>query len=183
MPKAIAVVISDIHFNLHTLPIASKALSSAVNTANDLNLPLVIAGDLNDTKAIIRAEVANKLIDILRSARTPVYILVGNHDRINEREHEHGLNYLKPYANIVDEPSMLENEDVFLVPYFNNPQLIKTSDVIPYGVILIMHQGFQGALMGDYVLDKTSISPEVVKNHTVISGHYHKHQTIGTVTY
>jgi DNA repair exonuclease SbcCD nuclease subunit len=37
--------------------------------------------------------------------------------------------------------------------------------------------------MGDYIQDKTSIDPELVKDFTVISGHYHRHQTIGTVTY
>jgi DNA repair exonuclease SbcCD nuclease subunit len=187
----IAVITSDIHFNLNTLPIASKALRAALTKAEDLKVPLIIAGDLHDTKAIIRAEVMNELIYILASARTPVYILVGNHDLCNERGPVHGLEYLDPYATIVDSPRILSMgglPDFFLcihlIPYYSDLNKLKQyiATLTP-GPLMIMHQGFRGAYMGDYIQDKTSISVDAVKDFTVISGHYHRHQTLGTVTY
>jgi hypothetical protein len=46
-----------------------------------------------------------------------------------------------------------------------------------------MHQGFKGAFMGEYVVDKTSIDPSEVADYNVITGHYHRRQKIGTVQY
>lgn len=180
--KPIAVCISDIHFNINTLPLASAALSAALKKAEELKIPLIIAGDLNDTKAIIRAEVANALILILKDTKVKIHIIVGNHDLINEKGFENGLNYLSPYANIIHDQNDFFNlkDNVFLIPYKSSPP---KSFPFSKGSVLIMHQGFMGAQMGDYIQDKTSIDPELVKDFTVISGHYHRHQTLGTVTY
>ncbi len=185
MSKPIAVCISDIHFNLNTLPLASSALRSALKKAEDLRVPLIIAGDLNDTKAIIRAEAANEIISILCEAQIPVYILVGNHDLINEKGLHNGLNYLKPYARIVNIPTYTSpTKNLLLIPYYSDStQLVSFLKYAEPNAILIMHQGFLGAAMGDYIQDKSSIDPVIVKDFKVISGHYHRHQTIGTVTY
>lgn len=181
----IAVLISDIHFNITTLPLAHESLLCAILKAESLKVPLVIAGDLNDTKAIIRAEVANSLIDLIGNSKAKVHILVGNHDLINEKGSDNGLNYLAPYAHIVSRPFHL-NPQTLLIPYQNNLEDLRkilSYYKNPHLKTLIMHQGFQGASMGDYVQDKTSIEPDAVKEYKVISGHYHRHQTIGTVTY
>lgn len=188
MIKPKAILISDIHFNLNTLPLASQALCAAIETANRLQVPLIIAGDLHDTKAIIRAEVANRLIELLSEAKVKTFILVGNHDLINEKAHFHGLNYLKPYATIIDSQTYLAQHGMILIPYMtDSDQLLSLIKALPRGSngckLLIMHQGFRGAWMGDYIQDKTSIDIEAVKDFTVYSGHYHRHQTIGTVTY
>lgn len=182
----IAVVISDIHFNRHTLPLASAALESAINKASELGVPLVIAGDLHDEKDIIRGKVANALISLLKLATTEVYVLVGNHDLLNEKDKEHGLNYLSPYAKIIHYPDsyLLKGTQVYFIPYQSNSDDLKAIlHTPPKDSILIMHQGFLGAYMGDYIQDKSSISTDLVKDFKVISGHYHKHQTIGSVTY
>lgn len=181
--EPLAVLISDIHFNINNITLAATALKMAISEADKLNVPLVIAGDLHDTKAIIRAEVANVLIQTFQYTGVPTYIMVGNHDLINEKHHEHGLNYLRPYViGVVD--SIAAHRGMLFIPYQSSPEKLKAvlSD-IPQGSIIIMHQGFLGANMGDYAQDKTSISPDLVKNYKVFSGHYHRHQTIGTVTY
>lgn len=183
MSFPICIVISDVHFNINTLPLASAALGKAIEAANDAKLPLVIAGDLNDTKAIIRAEVANELLKLLSKAKTQVYILVGNHDLINEKDTPHGLNYLaSKNVHIIDKVTTLKHFS--LIPYQpTNQAFINVISVIPSNSLVIAHQGFQGAFMGEYVQDKSSVPIEAVKAHKVISGHYHRHQTIGTVTY
>ncbi len=185
MKKPVFIAISDIHFSVPNLELASKSLQAALSKAEELNIPLIIAGDLNDTKAIIRAEVANALIRILKPAKVRVYILEGNHDKVNEKGKEHGLNYLRPYATIIDEPDIFTFNftEIHLIPYMSDSSRLILPTPNAFTKILVMHQGFRGAFMGDYIQDKSSISTDVVKDYTVISGHYHRHQTLGTVTY
>lgn len=186
MTKPLAVLISDIHFTIPNIELASESLSAAIDCANDLDVPLVIAGDLNDSKDIIRAKVANRLIELLKRAQTDVILMVGNHDLINEKGKEHGLNYLAPYVVIAEQcgTTSILGENVGIFPYQSSSEELKEKlSRVPKGSILIMHQGFLGASMGDYVQDKSSLDPELVKDFTVISGHYHRHQTLGTVTY
>lgn len=184
MSKPIAVLISDIHFNIHTLELAAASLLKAQFKANLLDVPLVIAGDLLDTKAIIRAEVANKLVQMLSVKDAPdTIIMVGNHDLINEKGKEHALNFLKPYATIIDCPQegSLKGTRVLMIPYQSDPQVIiniLSDEEYPSPPLVIMHQGVQGSLMGDYVVDKSALPKEVFENYRVISGHYHPRQDI-----
>lgn len=179
-PKA--VLISDIHFSLKNLEPASNVLKQAIFRAEASQIPLIIAGDLQDTKALIRAEVANRLLQIVSGAEIPIYLIVGNHDLVNEKGKEHALNYLSPYVSLVS--SIVEVEGLTLIPYMSDVSALETSlSKFRKGSILVMHQGFLGAQMGEYVKDDSSINPELFKDFTVISGHYHKHQQIGTVTY
>lgn len=178
MKNEIAVLISDIHFKLETLELASSALSAAVEASNVKSIPLIICGDLLDQKPIIRAECANKIIEILQLAKQKVFILVGNHDLINESGKAHSLNFLKPYAMVIEAPTPLLG-NITLFPYYSDVeelrQILKT---IPKKSTLIMHQGMLNADMGHYIQDKSALSPEDVKDFRVISGHYHKSQDI-----
>ena len=185
--KPIAVCISDIHFNINNLKLSSVALQAAVAKANDLGVPLVIAGDLNDTKAIIRAEVANAIIPILEQCEYKPFALVGNHDMINEKGQEHGLNYLKPYAIVVDRPRVLpvSGSPLAMIPYYSNPKELEFYlGTTPSDALVIMHQGVKGGDMGDYFQDHSAIDVSLLDRFkAVISGHYHRHQTIGKLTY
>lgn len=183
--KPLFVAISDVHFSMNNLHTASKALITACQHAERLKVPLVIAGDLNDTKAIIRAEVANQLISIMKYSTCRKFILVGNHDLVNEKASEHSLNFLAPYATIVDEPRVfMELPEVFFIPYQSNTEkLLRILDAPRTEKIYVMHQGFKGAFMGDYSVDKSSIDVSQVAHAKVFSGHYHRHQNLGTVTY
>lgn len=187
MSRPLAVCISDIHFSVPNLSIASAALRAAKKRANELDVSLIIAGDLHDTKAIIRGEVANELIRILsREDRDSTYILVGNHDLINQKAAEHSLNFLRPYAGIVDKPgtSIVNGEQVAFIPYqADNQNVIDYARTLPPGTITIMHQGVTGADMGDYVSDPSAMNVEHLSHLRCYSGHYHRHQTIGTLTY
>jgi DNA repair exonuclease SbcCD nuclease subunit len=187
MSKPLFVAISDIHFNINNLDIAVKALSAAFDTASELNIPLVIAGDLHDTKAIIRGEVANTLLSMSSYySEVTTYILTGNHDLLNEKNDEtSGLIYLHgDGTTLIDSPQLIDDIGVFAIPYQNTNQRFQDAiQSAPIGSIVVCHQGIKGAFMGDYQQDKTSVTPEITKDFKVISGHYHRHQTIGTVTY
>jgi DNA repair exonuclease SbcCD nuclease subunit len=183
MSKPIAVLIGDIHYNINTLLLADKAMRMAVEKANTLQIPLVVVGDLHDTKANMRGECVNAMLDTFAELSVDLncYILVGNHDKINEKSDEHSLNFLRDRATIVDLPcKLLGFPDNFrFVPYYSDADELRTYlKAIPKGSTLIMHQGIQGSNSGEYYQDKSALKPEDVAGMRVISGHYHARQTI-----
>lgn len=179
MSKPAAVLISDIHFTPATLELASWALTAAQRKAKNLNVPLVICGDTLDTKAVVRAECSNALIKILNCDAAPkTYILVGNHDRLNEKGKEHALNFLKPYCTVVENHlAALTGIDLF--SYFANLDELKDAlSYVPKDYTIIMHQGVTSAAPGHYSHDKTAAPAEWFADYRVVSGHYHARQDI-----
>ncbi len=180
MSKPKAVLISDVHYSLATLELADAAMRQAIKTANDLEVPLIVCGDLHDSKANMRGECVNAMLETIKLCFVRPYILVGNHDKIHEKSQEHSLNFLAPYANIEDTISFNKRLGLHFIPYQSNPQ-----DFISYvqqkvydDDLIIAHQGLVGSLSGDYIQDKSAVSPDFTWNVTVISGHYHERQTI-----
>lgn len=200
MPKPIAVLISDVHYSVQTLELADKAMRMAINKANDLHVPLVVAGDLHDTKANMRGECVKALratfktfnvvdIDPLYEGdpTSKPYILRGNHDAFNEKSTDHSLECLEDLAHIVGHPGFynelhtINGNSIHLIPYHHDPEeLRKYLKKVDKGSCIIMHQGIEGSNAGDYIQDKSAINHEDVKDFRVISGHYHQRQDIKT---
>lgn len=179
MSKPIAVLISDIHYNIHTLPLADKATRMAINKAYELNVPLIVAGDLHDTKANLRGECVNAMVNTFAKDTPAKYILVGNHDKINEKAEENSLNFLENPSFVISNPEYEEYLGLYLIPYQHEVEKLKTYlKTIPKSSTVIMHQGLTGSNMGDYIQDKSAISVNDVAGLRVISGHYHNRQTI-----
>lgn len=184
MSRLIAIAISDVHVSLNTREIAISALKQALSKAEENNIPLIIAGDLHDTKAILRGECINSLIQLFKDAKVPLKVLIGNHDKLNEKGEGHSLEFLRPYVDIIDKPRFDKECGVGFIPYqSSNEAFLSYRNMFTIGDILVVHQGFLGAHMGEYIKDESSVNPDDVANFTVISGHYHKHQSLGTVTY
>ena len=190
MKRPIFVAISDVHFTLNTLSLATEAFKSAIDKAAELNVPLIDCGDLTNDKAILRAEVMNQLLDLANYSeykKVQVVALVGNHSLLNEKvAGVHALNFLSHKWDIVDKSitGKFGNRFVCFIPYqSNSEEVARIAKETPKDFIVVMHQGVRGAFMGDYIQDKSSIDPELLKDFTVFSGHYHRHQTVGTVTY
>lgn len=196
--KPIAVLISDVHYNLQTLKLADASMRQAIQKANDLYVPLIVAGDLHDTKANMRGECVNAMLDTFNLCTQPVYILRGNHDSINEKSEDSSLNFLER-EDISDEcngvyttPRIIINKlgfynelgaingnSVWLFAYHSSVDSLRAKiRTIDKGSCVIMHQGLQSSNMGDYIQDKSAITPQDVAGLRVISGHYHARQTI-----
>lgn len=176
--KPIAVLTSDIHYNLNTLEIADKALNQSVDKANELKVPLIIAGDLHDSKANIRAECVKTIRSTLRRANSPPYLIVGNHSLVNERSSDHALHFLSDIGPIIDKP-VYQHKLGYLIPYYSDTDALRTYlKTLPKKSQLIMHQGIQGSNSGEYIQDKSAITKDDVAGFRVISGHYHNRQTI-----
>lgn len=199
MTKPLAVLISDIHYSIPTLELADAAMRQAIAKANDLNVPLIVAGDLHDTKANLRGECINAMLSTFSEHATEVFILIGNHDKINEKSENHALNFLKkqgefvedydrntqyPSITIVDQPEFtnefsLNANSPWFIPYQHDPEEFKhILTKIDKDSLIIMHQGISGSLPGEYTHDKTAIPKEWLTDYRVISGHYHTRQDI-----
>lgn len=194
----IAVLISDIHFTVNTLIEAHTSFLRAQFKAKMLSVPLVIAGDTLDSKAVMRAECVNRLLSLVSVKDAPEMIfLVGNHDLCNEKGKEHSLNFLKPFATIIETPQygMLLETEVALIPYQSDKEQIanflryhededhskEENDFLRTKhreTIVIMHQGITGSNSGEYFQDHTALNKEDLAGFRVISGHYHARQTI-----
>lgn len=177
MPKPKAVLISDIHYNTSTLPVADAALRLAVRKASSLCVPLIIAGDLHDTKAIVRGECIKAIMETLKDG---AIVIPGNHCMINSHGTEHALEFLRDRCEVIDRPFFHKWLNLWLVPYHHNNEDLQKflRDTASSGQTLIMHQGVMGADMGHYIQDKTSLPKEAFADFRVISGHYHKRQDI-----
>lgn len=178
-PKPIvAVIINDIHYDLPTLEPADASLNQAINKANELNVNLIIAGDLHNTKANLRAECINRMMITFRRCVSNIYLSIGNHDRINEKSPEHALKFLSGYSEIISKPYHFGNK-IHIIPYYHDPEELRAYlKTLPKHATLIMHQGIVGSNSGEYIQDKSAITKDDVAGFRVISGHYHARQDI-----
>lgn len=187
--KPIAVIISDVHYSLPTLELADAAMLQAIYKAHELDVPLIVAGDLHDTKANMRAECVNAMLKTF-SKPDLCYIIRGNHDQINEKSTEHALPFLNRSndyntVEVIDEPTVIQVipsfKDLYLIPYHHDVEALRAYlKTVPKGSTLIMHQGLNGSESGEYIQDRSALNPEDVEDFRVISGHYHRHQDIKT---
>jgi len=178
MSKAIAVLISDVHYSLATVKLADAAMNLAIEKANELLVPLIVTGDLHDTKANIRGECIKAMLATFNQCKLKPIVITGNHDLINERSKEHSLEFLKVCCHVVDEP--IHMMDRYFIPYMHDIVALKAHlKTIPAGSTILMHQGLLGSNTGEYFNDKTALNPnDDLASYRVISGHYHTRQTI-----
>lgn len=182
MSKPTAVLISDIHYNINTLSLADAALRQAVVKAAELKIPLIVAGDLHDTKALLRAECIAAIIDTFDygfKLGVNSYVIVGNHDLQNEKGQADALAFLEGATTLVREPLGVPGVG-YLLPYYTDSEKLRAVLNTRPAKTLIMHQGVMGAAMGHYVKDTSSLPPEAFEDFRVVSGHYHKAQDIKT---
>lgn len=179
MNKPIAVILGDIHFTVPTLELATSAVAQAKSMALSLGVPLILNGDTLDSKAIVRGECANRLIELFGGTIADIIVNTGNHDLINEKGSEHVLNFLKPYCDVIQSKVYIERIQSYVIPYQTSPQALQSIlDGIPKGSRLIMHQGVQSAYLGHYTQDKTSLPQDSFADFRVIASHYHRRQDI-----
>jgi hypothetical protein len=180
MRSPTAVLISDVHYSLKTYHIADQAFRMAIDKAAELGVPLIDCGDLTNDKAILRGEVIKTIISTMLYAAdkgVKVYCLVGNHSLWNEKGSEHSLHFLTPYAIIISQPTTVDGFN--FIPYQTSCEgMLAALKLFPSGSMIFAHQGVQGAWMGDYVQDRTSLPKETFADYRILSGHYHRAASI-----
>lgn len=173
--QPLAVLISDVHFTVQTLPLADFAFRMAIDKAAELGVPLIDCGDLTNDKAVLRAEVVNALVETMRYAEAkcvPVKLLVGNHSLLNEKGSDHALRFLEPYAEVISAPVAIGR--LGFIPYQSTSSAFYAAfDKFTPGSILIVHQGMKSGKMGHYLQDSSAVDPAVLRGFRTIGGHYH----------
>lgn len=185
--RPIAVLISDIHYNINTLELADKSLRMAINRASQLGVELYLCGDTHDTKDLMRGKVVNQMIETFKWAQQTgvrVNVLVGNHDRLHEKSPAHALEFLREYVELQEDPVYYSSEGLGLIPYCATQEEFKTAlSSFPKGFTILIHQGVKGGNQGHYIQDHSAVTVEDLQGYRTIGGHYHNHHTIGNHTF
>lgn len=181
------VLINDVHFSLKNLDLSSRALKAALDKANQLGTYLVVGGDLHDTKVNLRSECIRAMREILGTAELTPFVMVGNHDRDNEKADPHALTFLEDLVNLIwAAPHFDRNLNLYMVPYCHDQeQFKKWIEEAPSSSVPYVHQGVNGAFMGEYIIDRSSVDPSLFDRfkYGAYSGHYHRKQKVGNLTY
>lgn len=189
---------TDIHMKHSNLSLTEELFRFVETTLKERNLEyLIITGDLNDTKSIIRSECFVQLRKFFERTETflQTFILVGNHDMHNPKDMSfgHSLEILKdiPNVSVIDEPQLVAFDggmEVKFIPYTeDNKMLMKELKNKEGAKYLFCHNGIAGAqLNAKGSFDDFSISSaQYTKFDRVFVGHYHNYHELenGKITY
>jgi DNA repair exonuclease SbcCD nuclease subunit len=148
----------------------------------------VILGDVLHTHERLNTIPFNSACEFIKrvSDLAPTYVLVGNHDQINNQQFlntNHWMNPLKEWDNVTIVDTVVSKQmgdnTFYFVPYvptgrFN--EALDTADGWRDASCIFAHQEFFGCKMGAIVSVDGDKWPEI--NPYVVSGHIHSRQTI-----
>lgn len=150
---------------------------------------VVILGDLTEAKDRHNAATVNRLVDGIAGISCPVYVLMGNHDYIDEATPYFG--FLKHTKNVryISKPMTLNVGDarVLFLPHTRKPEEVWFKYLNlerPTYQFILAHMTVTGARTptGE---ELSGVSMKLVRKlgRPVISGDIHKQQTVGVVEY
>jgi len=153
---------------------------------------ICFVGDWHEVRSSINVftlkysyEMAKKINDL----GLPVYFIIGNHDLYHRSNRDvYSVHPFREFENfiMIDEPTIVENigEGVLLCPYLFHEEYPKLAEYknIP---LWIGHFEFKGFVVTGYnITMKSGPDHEDFKQQRrILSGHFHKRQTTGNVTY
>lgn len=183
------LVIGDIHIrsdNLHLIDILEKQIVDY--THRHKFECIVFLGDILHTHEKLYTQPLNRACKLFEnlSRLSHVYILVGNHDLINNQQFlsdQHWLNILKnkPNITVVDTVVVetINNLQTIFVPYVPPGRFIEALEITqtPWkqANLIFAHQEFKGCKMGAIVSNHGDEWP--LDYPKIISGHIHDRQT------
>ena len=155
-------------------------------TLEVVGLPCIWTGDMLDTKELIRGKCMNSLLSYFAQSKLQHVILVGNHDYFNLECEEHSLEPLKLLSNVhvIDEPTVLN--DMVFVPYIHDQEKLRNvlREYANPNRVLFAHLELTDFDFGNgYLCTKGLSLADVSGYKRVVSGHFHKYQTKGNLTY
>ena len=201
------VIIGDPHFKTSNIKDCNDFINKIEQTTIEENPNLIIIlGDVLHEHERLHTIPLNKSYEFIKrmSEISLTYILVGNHDLINNQQFlstNHWMNALKDWPNvmIVDKPithDMSENQFITMCPYVPNGRFIEAlntmlpeipdsdPDFVPDSetrdwkdsILIFAHQEFKGCKMG--AIESIDGDTWTTEYPPVISGHIHSNQTL-----
>ena len=195
MTKSI-LIIGDPHFrvdNIEQSTVFTNGVKQAcVSLQNDL-AAIVIMGDVLHNHEKIHTSALNCALAFIKmcSAIAKTFILVGNHDAINNSifcTDDHWMNVLKPIGElhsnivIVDKPQihLISDKQICFCPYVPDGRLLEALDLhVPKWEsvdLVLCHQLLNGAKMGPMIA--TDVEDWDQTFPMLISGHIHDKQQV-----
>lgn len=147
--------------------------------------PIVLMGDLLDTKEVIRGKSLNFWFDWISKSQTFYTIIVGNHDWFNLECEDHSLRVLSTLDNVLMVDSPKSQYDCWFIPYIHDQdQLKKVLKDIPKDATLFAHLEVKSFDFGNgYICEEGITTKALAKFKHVVSGHFHKFQQNKNLTY
>jgi DNA repair exonuclease SbcCD nuclease subunit len=184
--------IGDVHVkltNLQQIEKLEKEMEKFQEKRNEISF-VVVAGDLLDDHEKVLTPLLNRAYGLIKTIRkiAPVYVLVGNHDYINNQQFLtdcHWMNGMKEWknVNVVDRPLMIKKRDKIFafVPYVPNGRFFEALEKIPMWKsceCIFAHQEMKHCKMGVKISED---GDEWSDDYPMlVSGHIHERQRIGT---
>ncbi len=183
--------IGDPHFMIDNIPEVNMFIERLLELVTEQKPDLIcIAGDVLHTHERLHTIPLNKAYELIEkmSSYTKTYVLVGNHDMINNRQfltENHWMNGMKAWENVVIVDKVMHKHykglDLVFVPYVPNGKFIEAlnheqeQDWWINANCILAHQEFYGCKMGAIVSVDGDKWPEDYPY--VVSGHIHSKQT------
>ena len=179
------LLVGDPHFKVNNAIETEKLHKETIELIKKSKYDFVVVlGDILDTHEKIHVQplcrAVNFLIDI--SKLIQVYVIIGNHDRINNDDFLssiHPFISLKHVNNITIIDDVIKEDNFIFVPYVPPGRFMQALDKIEFNCddskqIIFAHQEFKGAKMGAFISEKGDDWPQDYP--TVFSGHIHDFQ-------
>lgn len=180
--------IGDVHIKFSNLKDLDK-LEDKMMQMEDIS-SIVVAGDILDTHEKINSQLMNRAYQFIKNMRTvaPVYVLVGNHDYINNQQFltdNHWMNGMKEWdrVQVIDYPRLVVGAgQVFvLVPYVPPGRFVEALNKLgpawKTAACVFAHQEVRNCKMGCIrSIDGDTWDAEWPM---LVSGHIHERQNVG----
>lgn len=205
MDNTKVLIYTDLHcsYNSSILPLYSDKYSNVdndekftvrlnmiINTGKWLadlaqvnNVDCIINGGDTFDSTIVKAEeleAISRFFSFFEGLGVPHYVLVGNHEKVNEKFN--ASEFLSGYENVlvVDEPTCLGDDSVSLLPYVESDDITESLIKKLSNKFLVSHIDIKGSLLRENVVSETGTKPELLaKNFDfVANGHLHTAQQV-----
>lgn len=168
----------------HAKPDNLDKINQLFDIIEDLGNTCIFLGDLLDTKELVRGKCLNTYIRRMSESKLNFYVLVGNHDWFNLDCQEHALECLKSLQNVTVVDKLLCLGNLAFLPYMKEVPLEWLLNKTSKCNTLIAHLDIKGFDYGTgYISDEGLEFSSLGGFNKVISGHYHKFQEQGNLTY
>lgn len=184
------LAIGDPHIQINNLSYIDSYIEQIVNIVKLENPKcVVLLGDIMHHHEVVLTlcfKQAEKLIHELRK-HTIVYVLVGNHDLINNSQfltNNHWLNPFKYLENVIIVDTVtffyIENDLFICLPYVPPSRFIEALNTLPENInwkdakSIFCHQEFKGCKMG--AITSSDGDKWDIDDPLVIAGHVHEKQ-------
>lgn len=190
-----ALCVGDIHIHTNNITQVDEFYKKLLKLINSIDIDIVILmGDVLHTHERLHTVAFNYATKLFKSISNikPLYILVGNHDLINNSQflsQNHWMNCFKSYNNItiVDDVivNTINNIKITLCPYVSDGKFLQALNTKKEqwedSRCIFAHQLFDGAKMGSIVAEGVEKWDE--KSPFVVSGHIHDKQKVQSNIY